>query len=70
MNEFSYFLLILVCLLFSASKTTLLRLTKENKKISSNKFQVLGNVSIHDFIKETGWSLPEERGESTSEIVF
>ena len=43
---------------------------KRIKKISPNKFQVLGNVSIHDFNKETGWTLPGERGESISEILF
>lgn len=43
---------------------------KRIKKISSSKFQVLGNVSIHDFNKETGWSILGERGESISEILF
>ena len=39
-------------------------------KVSSNKFQVLGNVSLHDFSKETGWQLPGVKGESISEILF
>ncbi|WP_372656187.1 hemolysin family protein, partial [Halobacteriovorax sp.] len=43
---------------------------KRIKKISPTNYQVLGNLSLHDFNKETGWSLPGERGESISELLY
>lgn len=43
---------------------------KRIKKMTPSSYQVLGNLSLHDFNKETGWSLPGERGESISELLF
>ena len=43
---------------------------KRIKKISVGNYQVLGNLSLHDFNRETGWNLPGERGESISEILY
>jgi len=43
---------------------------KRIKKITLGKYQVLGNLSLHDFNRETGWGLPGERGDSISEILF
>lgn len=43
---------------------------KRIKKIAVGKYQVLGNLSLHDFNRETSWALPGEKGESISEILF
>ena len=43
---------------------------KRIKKISSSQYEVLGNVSTHDFNRETTWAIPGERGDSVGEILF
>lgn len=43
---------------------------KRIKKITPEKYEVLGKLSLHDFNRETGWNLSGERGESISEILF
>jgi putative hemolysin len=40
------------------------------RRISADSFEALGRISVLDFNRETGWSVPFEKGDTLGGLVF
>jgi len=43
---------------------------KAIRPLDNDRFQALGRLKVHDFNRETGWSVPAERGDTLAGLVF
>ncbi len=40
------------------------------QKVGEDTYEVLGRISVHDFNRHTGWTIPAERGDTMSGVIF